>query len=165
MSETRETLRASEVLPANRSFRVSEYLPNVDDQEGIGTYQIVTDNGEVRYVSELDLTRLQFNLELWRSIGDNYLKISQNIYSEQPDKFVSRLKRRSRAASAAAAKARARKGGVRIGMTTNQVLASNWGRPRSVNRTVTARGTTEQWVYGDGNYLYFEDGVLVTIQN
>jgi SOS-response transcriptional repressor LexA len=34
----------------------------------------------------------------------------------------------------------------------------------SVNRTTFARGVHEQWVY-DGGYLYFEDGVLTTIQN
>lgn len=55
--------------------------------------------------------------------------------------------------------------GVRIGMSSASVLASSWGRPQSVNRTTTASGTREQWVYGIGNYLYFENGVLTAIQN
>jgi len=56
--------------------------------------------------------------------------------------------------------------GVRIGMTASQVLNhSNWGKPLSVNRTTTASGTKEQWVYGEGNYLYFENGKLIAIQN
>jgi hypothetical protein len=54
--------------------------------------------------------------------------------------------------------------GVSIGMTAERVLQSSWGRPNKVNRTITARGTHEQWVYG-GGYLYFEDGVLISIQN
>jgi hypothetical protein len=58
-----------------------------------------------------------------------------------------------------------RREGVRLGMTQEDVLASSWGRPEHINRTISARGTREQWVYGGRNYLYFEDGILVTIQN
>jgi hypothetical protein len=58
-----------------------------------------------------------------------------------------------------------RKEGVTLGMTEEEVLASSWGRPERVNRTTTSRGTREQWVYGIGNYLYFENGILTAIQN
>lgn len=51
-----------------------------------------------------------------------------------------------------------------IGMTANQARLA-WGTPTSVNRTTTRSGTREQWVYGGGNYLYFQDGILETIQN
>ena len=40
-------------------------------------------------------------------------------------------------------------GTIRIGMPANQVLAA-WGAPNTVNRTVTASGTWEQWVYKEG---------------
>lgn len=56
-------------------------------------------------------------------------------------------------------------GGVFIGMSAEEVRTVGWGRPDSINRTTTARGTREQWVYGGRNYLYFEDGFLTTIQN
>ncbi|MBO9647406.1 MAG: hypothetical protein J7605_02765 [Variovorax sp.] len=55
--------------------------------------------------------------------------------------------------------------GVAIGMSKQQVLDSSWGKPRSINTTTTAGGTREQWVYGDGNYLYFTNNVLTSIQN
>lgn len=55
--------------------------------------------------------------------------------------------------------------GVRIGMTKEEVLMSNWGEPKDINKTTNAYGTSEQWVYRNNNYLYFEDGILVTIQN
>ena len=56
--------------------------------------------------------------------------------------------------------------GVRIGMSADAVLAkSSWGKPASVNRTTTAYGTREQWVYKGHNYLYFTNGVLTAIQN
>ena len=52
-------------------------------------------------------------------------------------------------------------GDVHIGMMQEEVLTQGWGRPQSVDRTVTVHGTREQWVYpGSRNYLYFDDGVL-----
>lgn len=57
-----------------------------------------------------------------------------------------------------------RREGVSIGMTAERVLLSSWGKPNDINRTTTSRGIREQWVY-DGGYLYFQDGVLTSIQN
>jgi hypothetical protein len=54
--------------------------------------------------------------------------------------------------------------GVSIGMTQEEVIASSWGKPNSINRTVTASSNSEQWVY-PGGYLYFENGLLTTVQN
>lgn len=62
-------------------------------------------------------------------------------------------------------RAEARKKGVSIGMTKEQVLMSSWGKPRSVNTSTYKFGVHEQWVYSSGNYLYFENGVLTSIQN
>ena len=52
----------------------------------------------------------------------------------------------------------------RIGMTEAQVLASSWGKPTSVNTTITAYGNSEQWVYGYGMYVYFRNGKVSAIQ-
>jgi ribonuclease D len=52
-----------------------------------------------------------------------------------------------------------------IGMTIDDVLASKWGRPRDVNRTVTSGGSHYQFVYGNGRYVYFENGRVVSIQD
>lgn len=64
-----------------------------------------------------------------------------------------------------------------IGMTADQVLASRWGRPWSVNETETAGEVSQQLVYpwADNDecghvddsrhrYLYLSNGVLVAIQ-
>ena len=64
-----------------------------------------------------------------------------------------------------AEKARKKKEGVSIGMSAEDVLASSWGKPESINTTTTARGSREQWVYGSRHYLYFENGILTTVQN
>lgn len=50
---------------------------------------------------------------------------------------------------------------VEIGMPMCAAIAA-WGQPRSINKTQTANGRREQWVYGTGNYLYFGDEQLVT---
>jgi hypothetical protein len=39
-----------------------------------------------------------------------------------------------------------------------------WGRPRRVNQTMTAAGTREQWLYGDGQYVYIENGIITAVQ-
>jgi len=56
------------------------------------------------------------------------------------------------------------KGLVEIGMSKNMCIES-WGNPEDINKTIGNYGVHEQWVYGDGDYLYFEDGKLTTIQN
>mgnify|MGYP000446820790 CR=1 FL=1 len=81
------------------------------------------------------------------------------------DIAVKRQAEKDRALVAAAEKSQKRREGVRIGMSMDDVLASSWGRPQSVNRTTTAFGTSEQWVYSSGGYLYFTDGVLTAVQN
>jgi hypothetical protein len=58
-----------------------------------------------------------------------------------------------------------RRGGVKVGMTKAEVVATCWGKPKSINSTTTTRGTRQQWIYGR-SYLYFdENGLLTTIQN
>lgn len=58
-----------------------------------------------------------------------------------------------------------RKGGVRIGMTAKYVREkTDWGEPQTINVTITSQGKKEQWVYGDGDYLYFKNGILDAIQ-
>ncbi|MGE7094378.1 hypothetical protein ACQKII_23690 [Lysinibacillus sp. NPDC048646] len=54
--------------------------------------------------------------------------------------------------------------GVTIGMTKDDVLLSSWGAPSNINKTVNAYGTSEQWVYDNYNYLYFDNGILTSIQ-
>lgn len=57
-----------------------------------------------------------------------------------------------------------RKGAPRIGMTFKQVEATCWGRPDHVNRRQTAGATSEQYVYGDGRFVYFHNGVVTSVQ-
>ena len=59
-----------------------------------------------------------------------------------------------------------KKKGVQIGMTAERVRLSSWGKPSSINRSQYAdRIEHEQWCYGSHSYLYFDDGILTSIQN
>ena len=51
-----------------------------------------------------------------------------------------------------------------IGMTGAQVLLA-WGKPHSVNSTIVSGGTHEQWVYGNGDYVYVDNGVMRSRQS
>lgn len=50
-----------------------------------------------------------------------------------------------------------------IGMTEIEIYGSTWGAPEKKNKTTTAGGESEQWVYEDG-YIYFTDGIVTAIQ-
>ncbi len=54
--------------------------------------------------------------------------------------------------------------GVSVGMTAEDALASSWGRPQYKNVTTGIYGTHEQWVYRGNQYLYFENGILTSMQ-
>lgn len=55
-------------------------------------------------------------------------------------------------------------GKVVLGMNKEMCIAS-WGSPIEINRTIIKGLTSEQWVYGWGTYLYFDNGVLSAIQD
>ena len=49
-------------------------------------------------------------------------------------------------------------------MTKAEVRKSLWGEPEDINKTTTAYGTREQWVYPGYRYIYFENGIVTSIQ-
>lgn len=55
------------------------------------------------------------------------------------------------------------RGEIAIGFTKTMCREA-WGDPKYVNTTETASVVHEQWVYGNGRYLYFDNGILTTIQ-
>lgn len=57
------------------------------------------------------------------------------------------------------------KGHAIIGEHQARTRKCGWGKPQHINRTIRANYEREQWVYGGHNYLYFENGVLTSIQN
>lgn len=54
--------------------------------------------------------------------------------------------------------------GVVVTGWSKAMCIESWGQPSDINKTSGSFGVHEQWVYGDGTYLYFENGKLTTIQ-
>lgn len=54
--------------------------------------------------------------------------------------------------------------GIKVGMSPQEAIYA-WGKPERINRTTTVNGSSEQWVYSSNSYLYFQNGVLVLIQD
>ena len=104
------------------------------------------------------------------SIGQPYLSYADPQFTKQYEAAVAaedEQRAREEAKEQREVLAARRRLGVEIGMTEERVLQSSWGKPDHVNRTTTANGVREQWVYdsrGSG-YLYFDDGILTGIQN
>jgi hypothetical protein len=56
---------------------------------------------------------------------------------------------------------------VEVGVTAAEVIRLIGKRPDRINRTETAAGTTEQWVYENGRnymYVYLRNNIVTAIQ-
>lgn len=58
----------------------------------------------------------------------------------------------------------ARLGEPKLGMTVAEAEQTCWAKPIAINRVTVASHIREQYVYGRGRYLYFENDVLVAIE-
>ena len=57
-----------------------------------------------------------------------------------------------------------RRRAVSVGMTREQVYASCWGRPTSIDASTTGRYRFELLVYQGFDYVFLEDGVVTSVQ-
>jgi hypothetical protein len=57
-----------------------------------------------------------------------------------------------------------RRGDPRVGMTRKQVEGTCWGIPDRVDRRETARGVTEQYVYGKSRFVLLRNGIVTSVQ-
>lgn len=128
------------LLAANASADNSVILEAKDPQKKTAWHIIKNDSGKTVLTNDVDEVA---------SYEDKRKAVNDAVLNEM------REKQRKLAAKPSAA----------IGMTKEQVRnKTNWGKPKSVNTTVSQYGTQEQWVYGDYQYLYFDNGKLTTIQ-
>jgi hypothetical protein len=65
---------------------------------------------------------------------------------------------------AAAATECKRRGDPHVGMSAAQVVATCWGKPNHINRKESSHGIHEQYVYGDGRFVYLHDGAVTEVQ-
>jgi hypothetical protein len=57
-----------------------------------------------------------------------------------------------------------RRGDPHVGMKAAQVEATCWGKPIQINRKESSHGIHEQYVYGDGRFVYLHNGVVTEVQ-
>ena len=145
-------------IAAERSVRrgacerqLPELLKSADQQARSGNLQ-----------AALDTVRECRSLGDWPPLKEavtRYERASADLAAKKRADEAKEAARRERADLA-----QRKREGVSIGMTQDDVIKSQWGKPSKINRTTTSRVIREQWVYA-GGYLYFENGILVTIQN
>lgn len=131
-------------------------------------YRIAVDDGRTLFLDADDFERALFSPKRYRDQSEQAFGWEQHLFTGPPAPFLAKAAaaaKAARSASAAAGKENSPRPGVHIGITAAEALRSSWGRPDHVNRTITALGVDEQWVYPNGNFLYFENGILTAIQN
>lgn len=121
----------------------------------------------VKHLMELDPTNKgeflpPYVMSNFKDGLENFFYISdedwRNIYNDKEQNWVEVAENEANSNSAL------RSIEPQIGMTQDEVIKTKWGRPNHINQTITVNGTDEQWVYDGYKYLYFEDGILTTIQ-
>jgi hypothetical protein len=137
-----------------QSFRRAESftVPKEFTSEQCETASKVNERVEIEAAKDREIADI--NAEAAKKLADDQMKLAREElrYSKEQE----RIQR----------EAIAKRPNVRMGMTSMEVIErSNWGKPERKARTITSKGIFEQWIYGDGNYLYFQNGRLTTIQN
>lgn len=110
-------------------------------------YKVVTANRQI----ELDIEREK------RRIEDSLL----NVKLDKERKIYAANLRKKYGADIAKIM---NDGKVKLGWTKKMCIES-WGEPEDINTTIVKGLKHEQWVYGIGSYLYFDNGILTAIQN
>ena len=122
---------------SNKAHNTGMYIEKNEDGE-----VVLTNDDEISDV----ISHLNARAELRQKRLEEY---ANHLYQQEEDARV----------------ALAKKPDARIGMTSKQVRNNtNWGEPLSIRTTITKYGKQEQWIYEGYQYLYFENGVLTTIQ-
>ena len=130
-------------------------------------YRVRFDSGKVGYLNA-DTLRSQMFVEMRHqdTRPDTAPPIYEIFFYERPEVALARIQQRMIQRQADAVRRdqeRFDRGGIRVGMTKQQVLNSSWGQPDRIHTTIIGSRLREQWVYGTNN-LFFEDGVLTAVQ-
>ncbi len=167
----------------NNNWQYNIEFKKGDSAEYIGrskvekNYHKVKARGEVVFVYETSFIDIDKNLDReWQIQTDEEAKLHKERIRLQDEQIAKTLKERE-AEKARTIKARndririkygesvlnrLLKEGLYIGMPENLVM-EYLGQPKKVNRTVTASGEKEQWVY-ESRYCYIENGKLTAWQ-
>lgn len=158
-------------VPVTNHPLLYDVFSNLSCGVAIGELLLIGIKDDMAYVFYKDrLCRTDY-ISLSSPVLDSLCIVKENYENAEKKKIVQKQKinnenRRQRMIEKYGEKAAnyIMKGSVYIGMTKDMAIEA-WGKPTKVNTTTTAYGVHEQWVYGNSNYLYFDDGKLTSIQN
>ena len=167
----------SNLGPMRAAFALNDCIEKLNDAEAISLKK----NAEIQgYIAEFKDKEIPIENRIDRykeftSTDPEESKLYKSIEKELINEYQAKKRKLDRLTNGPSKEeaisiektrlAEARKKGVYIGMDRQQVIESSWGKPIKINRTTNAYSVHEQWVYGSGNYLYFENGLLTSIQN
>lgn len=116
------------------------------------------------YVDAYDITINEDNIQIYNKMNNKYYEYKLDkdgkLFSNDSDNLV--YKKTSQETTVPE---EVRKQEPKLGMTKIEAENSTWGKPNKINKTTNAYGVHEQWVYSGYKYLYFDDGILTSIQN
>lgn len=157
-----------------QSFVVQSIVKTTEDISPNQYYQVRFEDGFVRYINaiffKVDDANSEFSLKSGCLFGITPDELNVRLAKLESEKKKAQESFEAEIAAAAEKERKriaeiAKRPNARIGMTAKEVEnKTNWGRPEKINRTITADGVTEQWIYGEGEYLYFHNGRLAAIQ-
>ncbi|MEK6417527.1 MAG: hypothetical protein V4803_32520 [Burkholderia gladioli] len=130
--------------------------PNSDS----GTYQVRFSDGTLKWMDDS-----AFKIHLYNADPRVKMKLIPEIFEEDPQAVDARLKGQLGAGRYSSLGPDADKpSDVSFGMTEEQVLASDWGKPNHVLTEQTPTGIVDLWSYG-GNFISFRNGHLEEVLN
>lgn len=118
---------------------------------------------------QINIIKMQFingEISVFQNvINSTYVTEERDKSNKERKQMISELQENAKAKAIASGKYRKEtKTEPLIGMTSEEVIASTWGKPDRINKTTYAWGVTEQWCYKDNRYVYLENGSVVAIQ-
>lgn len=125
----------------------------VDDEYSMELYAVLNNNEGAEIIARLK-NRFKFNGEMNVAffscfmIENEYTNWKNQIIEKYGEKYGNMILLRK----------------VQIGMT-KEMCSESWGNPYDINTTSVNGKTSEQWVYENDSYLYFDNGILTAVQN
>ena len=130
-------------------FLYSKSVMNITEDSFVNNYSITIEEVDVNQINSL-LNEYNNFISFLINYRDNVYKISRN--GELQDEYEERENEESLSESIP-----------KVGMTASEVEKTSWGKPDKKNKDTYSWGTTEQWVYNDKGYVYFENGKVTSV--
>lgn len=130
-------------------FLYSKSVMNITEDSFVNNYPITIEEVDVNQINSL-LNEYNNFISFLINYRDNVYKISRN--GELQDEYEERENEESLSESIP-----------KVGMTASEVEKTSWGKPDKKNKDTYSWGTTEQWVYNDKGYVYFENGKVTSV--